>query len=88
MTRTTCQTERAKDRPSLDCPECGVPLIPAHGRGRYDRDGNEVTHDDACRCRWCDWWWWDDGEPVTCACGAVVMVREEDGTAYATTGEP
>lgn len=75
-------------RPSLACPECSVPLIPAHGRGRIDRDDNEVPHADACRCRWCGWWWMDGEPPVTCTCGAVVRVIAEDGHAYASTVTP
>jgi hypothetical protein len=69
-------------RPSLSCPECGVDLIPAHGRGRYDRDGNDIWHADACRCRWCSWWWSDGEAPVTCACGANVRVVCDDGHAW------
>lgn len=72
-----------KGRPSLNCPSCDVALIPAHGRGRTDRDGNDVWHPDACCCRWCDWWWWDDIDPVTCACGAFVYVEVDDGHAFA-----
>jgi hypothetical protein len=70
------------ERPSLACPECGIDLIPAHGRGRFDRDGNEIVHRDECRCRWCDWWWYEDEDPVTCACGAVVGVSVDDDHAY------
>ncbi len=55
--------------PFLDCPECGEPLLQATNRGRHDRDGNEIMHGLACRCRWCNWWWHEDDEPVTCACG-------------------
>lgn len=74
-------------RPALSCPECGADgLIPAHGRGRTDRDGNDITHADACRCRWCWWIWWDDREPVRCECGALVRVVCDDGhAAYTAT---
>ena len=74
-------------RPSLKCPECSAPLIPAHGRGRYDQDGNYIEHRDGCRCHWCGWMWFDDADPVTCACGAVVGVNTDDGYAYATMKE-
>lgn len=70
-------------RPSLDCPECSTPLIPAHGRGRTDEDGNYVEHRDGCRCHWCGWIWLDDADPVTCACGAIVVVAVDEEYAYA-----
>lgn len=76
-----------RQRPSLDCPECGVALIPAHGRGRHDYNGDEIMHADACRCRWCDWWWYDDGTPYACACGASVVVKEDGGSVSASTVE-
>lgn len=81
----TAKTTKARaTRPALSCPECGADgLIPADGRGRYDRDGNDIAHRDECRCRWCDWWWWNHPEPVTCACGARVIVDVDDGTARA-----
>ncbi len=76
-------------RPALACPECGVEgLIPAHGRGRYDRDGNDILHADTCRCRWCDWMWFDDITHVTCTCGAVARVAIDDGYAYARAAAP
>lgn len=78
----------AKERPSLDCPECSEPLIPAHGRGRFDRDGNEIMHADECRCRWCDWWWTGGDAPVACACGALVGVDADDGVAFAVIVKP
>ena len=71
----------------LRCPECGVNLIEAHGRGRYDGDGEYVAHRDGCRCPWCEWMWFDDRDPVTCACGAVVGVDADDSHAYAKTIE-
>lgn len=71
--------------PMLDCPECGVPLLPATDRGRRDKDGNEISHGIACRCRWCDWMWWEDDPVVRCKCGAVVCVEDDDGFAYAVT---
>lgn len=67
----------------LACPECGVALIPAHGRGRYDREGNYIEHREGCRCAWCGWMWFDDRPPVTCACGAVVRVEVDDVYAHA-----
>lgn len=73
-----------RSRAFLDCPECSTPLIPAHGRGRHDQDGNYVEHRDGCRCPWCDWAWFDDADPVTCACGAVVGVKVDEDYAYAT----
>jgi hypothetical protein len=86
---TTEKRKVREGRRALSCPECGVDaLIPAHGRGRVSRDGNEVAHSDACRCRWCDWMWWDDAPPVTCACGAVVRVVVDDGYAYAQAVSP
>ena len=69
---------------ALNCPECGVALIPATGRGRHDRDGNFVAHRDGCRCSWCDWVWFDDEPPVECKCGARGKVEIDDGAAYAT----
>lgn len=75
-------------RPMLACPECGVDLIPAHGRGRHDKDGNHITHRDECRCRWCDWYWYDDAEPVKCACGVVVKVDTDDDHAFARELRP
>lgn len=70
--------------PALSCPECGAKgLIPAHGRGRYDGDGNYLEHREGCRCLYCDWMWFDDRDPVTCACGSVVHVEVDDGHAYA-----
>jgi hypothetical protein len=71
------------DRPKLDCPECGVPLIPAHGRGRFNDDGEYVVHRDGCRCHWCQWVWFDDMDPVKCACGAAVVVDIDDKSASA-----
>jgi len=73
------------DTPKLDCTECGTALIPPHGRGRHDRDGNYVGHRSTCRCRWCGWIWFDDAEPVTCECGATVRVECDDGHAFAAT---
>ena len=83
-------TKEARSRiaaPLLACPECGEPLIPAHGRGRYDRDGNYIEHRDGCRCPWCQWMWFDDADPVRCACGALVVVEIDDDAAYATTAK-
>lgn len=75
-----------RTRPALACPECGEEgVIPAHGRGRNDRDGNEVWHRDTCRCRWCTWWWSDDADPVVCQCGAAIGVVVDDDHAYAST---
>ena len=71
------------DRPFLGCPECGEPLIPAHGRGRSNVDCEPIEHRDECRCRWCEWIWYDDRPPVTCACGAVAKVYIDDHAAYA-----
>jgi hypothetical protein len=71
------------DMPMLQCPWCGVDLIAPHGRGRHDNDGNIIEHRTNCRCRWCDWMWFDDAVAVTCACGAVVRVDCDDGSAYA-----
>lgn len=71
----------------LNCPECGDPLIAAHGRGRYDKEGNFVEHRESCRCPHCEWVWFDDAEPVGCPCGALVRVVEDDGYAYAQTVE-
>lgn len=71
--------------PKLSCPECGVPLVPATGRGRHDKDGNYVEHRDGCRCPWCDWVWFDDEPPVECECGARVVVVIDDDAAYART---
>lgn len=73
---------RCKDRPYLSCPECGVELIPASGRGCIDSDGNDIWHRDGCRCHWCAWWWSEDEERV-CECGARVAVTVDDGHAYA-----
>ena len=73
---------------SLDCPECGEPLAPAEGRGRTDRDGNEVRHRDDCRCRWCDWRWYEPGPVYVCPCGTRARVSCDDGTAYLTEIEP
>jgi hypothetical protein len=76
------------ERPALSCPSCGASgLIPAHGRGRYDRDGNDIRHQDTCRCRWCGWWWTDDQAPVTCSCGARVRVIVDGTHAYADEAE-
>ena len=69
--------------PWLGCPECGEPAVEAHGRGRYDADGNYIEHRDGCRCAWCDWMWFDDRAPVACRCGALVGVVIDDGHAYA-----
>lgn len=69
--------------PELNCPSCGVGLIKAHERGRFDEHGNFTGHRDECRCRWCDWVWWDDRPPVKCGCGALVRVAIDDGHAYA-----
>jgi hypothetical protein len=71
------------ERPSLSCPACDVPLIPAEGRGRIDRDGNDIVHADDCRCRWCGWLWWEEVDPVECACGAQVYVVIDDAIAFA-----
>lgn len=64
--------------PCLNCPECGRPAISAHGRGRYDKDGNDIPHKDECRCRWCNWWWYSDMDPVVCVCGARIKVMADD----------
>lgn len=69
--------------PVLNCPDCGEPLISAHGRGRFDEDGNFIEHRGSCRCPWCGWMWFDDQEPVVCACGSVVGVNCDDDHAYA-----
>lgn len=71
------------DPPKLACPSCGTGLIPPHGRGRYDDDGNYIEHRDGCRCPWCEWMWFDDTDPVHCECGAHVLVRVDDDHAYA-----
>lgn len=76
------------DAPKLDCPSCGVGLIPAHGCGRYDENGNFLEHRNGCQCPWCEWMWSDDADPVTCGCGAVVGVRIEDETACAVEVQP
>lgn len=65
------------DAPYLDCPECGKPLIPASGRGQL-RDGEYMDHRDGCRCPYCHWVWLDDGDLVTCSCGAVARVALGD----------
>lgn len=75
-------------RPMLDCPTCGEPLIAAHGRGRFDEDGNIIAHRTACRCRWCNWIWYDDEPPVDCSCGARVGVDVDDGSAFAVEVGP
>lgn len=69
-------------RPFLECPECDAPLVLAWGRGRIDRDGNEILHRETCRCRWCRWWWRADQDPVTCACGYVGRVDADEGHAF------
>lgn len=71
------------DTPSLCCPGCGQPLIPAQERGRHDADGNYNQHRADCRCRWCEWIWFDDAPPVACACGTVAVVGIDDRHAYA-----
>lgn len=76
--------EIESDRPLLDCPNCGEPLIPASGRGGWDDDGDFVEHGEGCRCPWCEWVWHDDAEPVRCKCGALVKVAIDDEHAYAT----
>ncbi len=73
--------------PKLKCPECGVPLVEASGRGCYDEDGNYGEHRLGCRCPWCSWMWFDDQPEVACECGALVGVEVDDGTAYAVTEE-
>ena len=72
------------ERPTLSCPSCGDDIIPAHGRGRVDRDGNDISHADACRCRWCRWLWYEGEPAVACSCGARVVVEVEDRHAYAS----
>lgn len=76
------------ERPFLDCPNCGKPLIPAHGRGRFDRDGNWRSHRDDCQCAHCDWIWWDMTPAVPCKCGAVARVHVDDDNASAEEIEP
>lgn len=78
----------APDPPSLPCPACGAPLAPAEGRGRTDRDGNEVEHRISCRCHWCDWRWYDDGTVYTCPCGARARVNCDHEHAYLTEVTP
>lgn len=70
-------------KPLLDCPVCGVPLIPALGRGHWE-DDNPIDHEDACHCGQCDWWWFDDMSPVRCVCGALVKVECDEEYAYST----
>lgn len=73
----------ADDTPYLPCPECGEDLAPAYGRGRHDRDGNEIWHRDACRCRWCEWWWSDDGPVHLCVrCRTRSRVDVDDDNVY------
>lgn len=76
--------------PSLECPECREPLVPAETRGRTDSDGNFIDHGLTCRCRWCDWRWWDDGVTVyACPCGAKSRVDCDDDVArLREIGEP
>lgn len=71
-------------RPYLPCHECGEPLAPAEGRGRVDRDGNEIPHRDECRCRWCDWRWHEPGPVYVCQCGARSRVCCDEDHAYLT----
>ena len=80
-------SKKKAERPAMACPCCDAPgLIPAQGRGRIDADGNDITHRDACRCRWCEWLWWDDPAPIVCAkCGASVVIVVDDRHAYAAT---
>lgn len=73
--------------PHLDCPECGVPLIPADARGFVNDDGEYVEHSSVCRCPHCDWRWTED-DPVTCACGAVACVDVDDEYAFAKLVPP
>lgn len=73
--------------PKLPCPECGHPAIAAHGRGRYDSDGNYCEHRDGCRCHWCSWMWFDDADPVRCACGVLLKISVDDDAAYVTQVE-
>lgn len=73
------------DRAILDCPECGAPLVPAHGRGVHDSDGDFSEHGEGCGCPYCDWVWFDGREPVTCACGALVGIEIDDDRAYTVT---
>lgn len=80
----SCGTDAAGAVPKLDCPSCGVPLVPAHSRGAYDRDGNYVQHSETCRCSNCRWMWFDDAEAVACACGARVLVEVDDENAFTT----
>lgn len=70
--------------PMLDCPSCGVPLIKAHDRARWDRHGNLIPHRYECRCRWCYWVWHDSEPAVVCACGALVRVVCDDDRAMAS----
>lgn len=86
-TATPTRATPPSSRRVLDCPECCAPLIPAHGRGRFDEDGEFVEHREGCRCPWCDWAWFDDQDPVTCACGVAVVVKCDDQYAYASVKE-
>jgi hypothetical protein len=70
--------------PKLACPNCGVDLIAAHGRGLHNANGEYIEHRDGCRCAWCDWMWFDDHEPATCECGARVVVRIDDDRAFSS----
>lgn len=72
------------DIPLLTCPECGVGLIPPSGRGLFTNEGEFQEHSETCRCPHCEWIWFDDTAPVTCECGALVVVACDDERAFAT----
>lgn len=75
----------SEGRPFLPCPDCGADLIPATGRGRINKDGEEVRHRDACRCAWCEWWWDESHDIFACKCGSISRVSCEDSLAFAVT---
>lgn len=74
-------------RPSLPCPDCGDPLIPADERGFHNDNGDYIEHPKGCECNLCEWIWWEDGQQHRCQCGTAAVVRCDDDRAYASAVE-
>lgn len=85
---------RASCPPSLECPRCSVPALPAnmhgcHECGGTDCDGCHCTEDDACSAgracddQCCDGWQWLEETELECpGCKRALRVVVDGDVAY------